>query len=148
MRSPIRKCALPITIGVFGASGFHPFRELCKCHTQPACKKVEPTHRKGEPPSLDTEEQEKRRRRLEDSWKTQARACVCIKIEQNMRSPVFTSWHNWGSDLQALCFPSFPHPEHLHLQYFNMSRASILAGAHHFVARENMFINTNTVSRM
>jgi len=49
--------------------------------------------------------------------------------------------------LQAL-FPSFPHPEPLHLQYLNMSGASVLAGAHHFVARDNMFINTNTVSRM
>jgi hypothetical protein len=48
----------------------------------------------------------------------------------------------------ALSFPSFPHPEPLHLQYLNMSRASILAGAHDFVANNNIFNAANIVSRI
>ena len=36
----------------------------------------------------------------------------------------------------------------LHLQYLNMSGASVLAGAHDFVALDNTFNTANTVSRM
>ena len=68
--------------------------------------------------------------------------CAClrhIKIDQNR------PWHDWASPgVQA---PSFPHPEPPHLQYLKMSGASVLAGAHHFVARDNMFITANAVSR-
>ena len=76
----------------------------------------------------------------------QARALASyLKIDQH----TFTSWQNWGSpSLPALSFPSFPHPEPLHLQYLNMSEAGILAGGHDFVARDNMLINANSVSAM
>ena len=50
--------------------------------------------------------------------------------------------------LRALSFPSFLHLEPLHLQYFNMSGVSVLAGAHHFVASNNIFNTANTVSGM
>ena len=43
---------------------------------------------------------------------------------------------------------SFHHPNPLHPWYFNMSGASVLAGAHHFVASNNMFNTANTVSSM
>ena len=37
------------------------FRGLCNCHIEPLCKKkVEPTHRKGEPPCGDTEERDEK----------------------------------------------------------------------------------------
>ena len=73
-----------------------------------------------------------------------AQARALVKIEQH----AFISWQNWGSTrLLALSFPSFPHLEPL-LQYLNMSEAGILAGAHDFVARDNMFINANSVSAM
>ena len=72
---------------------------------------------------------------------------VCaLKVYKNRLKHAFTSWHDWGSPgLRALSLPSFLH---FHLQYLNMSRASVLAGAHHFVAHDNMFIAANTVSRM
>ena len=44
--------------------------------------------------------------------------------------------------------PSYPHPELLHLQYLNMCRASVLAGAHHVVASNNTFNTANVVSGM
>jgi len=43
---------------------------------------------------------------------------------------------------------SFHHPKPLHLWYLNMSGASVLAGAHHFVASNNMDNTANAVSRM
>ena len=36
----------------------------------------------------------------------------------------------------------------LHLQYLNMSGASFFAGAHHFVANNSTFIESQTVSEM
>ncbi|EDR03585.1 uncharacterized protein LACBIDRAFT_331379 [Laccaria bicolor S238N-H82] len=55
----------------------------------------------------------------------------------------------WGSlGLWALSFPSFPHPESLHLRHFNMIGASVLASAHHFVASngvaQSLLSNHNT----
>ena len=45
-------------------------------------------------------------------------------------------------------FLSLPHPEPLHLRYLNMSGASLLAGAHHFVASNNTFNAAKTVRGM
>ena len=65
-------------------------------------------------------------------------------LAKNRPKHAFASWHIYWT---ALSFPSLPHPE-TSPPSLNMSGASVLAGAHHFVARDNMFITTNTVSRM
>jgi len=65
MRSPTFKCTPPIG-AEFGASGFHAFRELCRCHTEPACKKVEPHSPKRENRHLWTP----RNKKNEDEEKT------------------------------------------------------------------------------
>jgi len=98
-----------------------------------------PLTKKGESPSLDTDEQER--------W-TVGKAHM-LKVYKNRPKHALTSWHGWGSPgLQALSFPSFPYPELLRLRYLNMSAASVLAGAHQFVASNNTFNTANTVSRM
>ena len=54
----------------------------------------------------------------------------------------FTSWQHWGSPAFGRCpfLPSlFPN---LHLRYLNMSGGNFFAGAHDFVARDNIFIET------
>ena len=50
-----------------------------------------------------------------------------------------------GSPVFGRC-PFLPSPNHL--RYLNMSEASFLAGAHHFVARDSTFIEAQTVSGM
>jgi hypothetical protein len=63
------------------------------------------------------------------------------------RSGTCLSVHQHASGHQALSFPSFPHPEPLHLRYLNMSGTNFFAGAHHFVASNNTF-ESKTVSGM
>ena len=65
---------------------------------------------------------------------------------KNRPRHTFTSWHDWGSPAFGRCpfLPSlFPN---LHLRYLDMSGASFFADAHHFVARDNIFIEAQTVS--
>ena len=45
-------------------------------------------------------------------------------------------------------FLSLSHPKPLHREHLNMSGASVLAGAHNFVANNSTFNSANTVSRM
>ena len=73
-----------------------------------------------------------------------ARACMVIKIDAGTRS----SWDDWGSP-EFERFPFLPSLIlNLHLRYFNMSGANFFAGAHHFVLRDNIFIEAQTVSGM
>ena len=114
----------------FGASEFHHLvvNSVGAIQIQQT-KKSSPLTEKGEPPSLET----KTRGQLLENPGT------CLRVYNNKSKP---------RGIRALSFPSFPHPEPFHLQYINMSGASVLAGAHHFVAHDNMFIAANTVSRM
>ena len=56
------------------------------------------------------------------------------------------TWHNSGSTArQAIAFPSFPHPEPLHLRYLDMSGTNLFAAAH-FVASNNTFNEARHIS--
>ena len=78
--------------------------------------------------------------RLEENRRSSG---TCFGVLFKNRQRVFTSWQNWSSaGLQALFFPSFPHPEPLHRRHLNMS----FAGARQFVASNNTFNEAKTVS--
>ena len=67
---------------------------------------------------------------------------------KNRPRHMYTSWHDWGSPAFGRCpfLPSlFPN---LHLRYLNMSGTNLFAGAHHFVASNSTFIESQTVSGM
>ena len=65
---------------------------------------------------------------------------------KNRPRHTFTSWHDWGLlRLGAVLSCPLPSPN-LHLRYLDMSGASFFAGTHHFVARDNIFIEAQTVS--
>ena len=74
-----------------------------------------------------------------------------LKVYKNRPKHAIASWrpsHWLLASRRSPFLPSYPHPELLHLQYLNMSRASVLAGAHHVVASNNTFNTANVVSRM
>ena len=91
-------------------------------------KTSSPLTEKSEPPSPDTEEQGKQRRG--EDWMTVGKSQL-YKNRQTLPRGV-------GGLLLGALLPSF-------LQYLIMSGASVLAGAHHFVASNNNFYTANTV---
>ena len=125
-----------MAIGTFGAdNGLHslvvsPVGAIQSQHSSPPTKDSKPLRNEID-----------ERERLEKLRHVLARY-------KNRPCHTFTSWHHWGSPAFGRC-PFLPSLfSNLHLRYLNMSGASLFAGAHHFVASNSTFIESQTVSGM
>jgi hypothetical protein len=84
---------------------------------------------------------------LKKAGESQARARASyVKIDQGTRSPHGKTGGLLGRFGRCPFLPSLI--LNLHLRHLNMSGAISFAGAHHFVARSNTFIEAQTVSGM
>jgi hypothetical protein len=85
---------------------------------------------------------------LKKTAESQKSPGTCLHKYKHRPTHRFTSWHHWGLSGFGCC-PFLPALIlNLRLRHLNMSGASSFAGAHHFVARNNAFIEAQTVSRI
>ena len=141
------KCGVQLAphIGAFNASGFHsPFVNPVDTVQNQHARKSSQSTEVGKPPRNEKDEGEENIGG-ESEKPRHVLVCVCIKIDQRVACLGVSSVLASG---RSPFFLSLPHPEPLHRRYLNMNTASVLAGAHDFVANNSTFNTANTVSRM